>query len=66
MIYPVLDMVFENYEKVGLELDNVFNAHNDKTIGGQRGKCHVYMTSQRIIEEGQESTKEDSQESCER
>ncbi len=50
MIYPVLEMVFENYEKVGLELDNVFNAHNDKTIGGQRGKCHVYMTSHRIIE----------------
>ncbi len=32
-------MVFYNYDKVGIKLDKVFNAHNDKTREGQGGTC---------------------------
>ncbi len=30
-------MIFQNYEKVGLELDKLFNAHKDKTRERQEG-----------------------------
>ncbi len=33
-------MVFENFEKVGIEQDKVFNTHKDRTNEGQKG---LYM-----------------------
>ncbi len=51
-----------------MELDNPFNAHNDKTKEETEG---AYMTNVHNVSEHQrkeewESTIEDSQESCER
>ncbi len=57
-------MVFENYDEVGIELDNVYN----KTREGHKGTCmaHAYDITKNHRREEWESTKEDSHESCER
>ncbi len=61
-------MVFQNYDKVGIELDKVFNAHNDKAREGEEGvkMAFAHGATKNNRSEEQESTKEASQKSCKR